>query len=223
PPPPCGLWRPRSLGMSPVRTALVGVQALGPGPAGEDAAMKNDIAQYLRLIHQPGDVLELRVLGVVDNPKYGAFTISGYFDHDRMDDLARAAMEWTDKAEGCYVTINPVVPDLLARAANRVVRKPRHTTSDAEIVRRTGLVFDADPVRPAGVSATDEEKVQARERIDRLVEELARRGWPAPILADSGNGFHARYRIDLANNDGARELVERVLKAAAAMFSDEKV
>src|SRR5205823_12840004 len=117
------------------------------------------------------------------------------------------------KAEGCYVTINSVVPDLLARAANRVSRKPKHTTTDAEVLRRTGLVFDADPRRPAGVSANASEKALARERIDRLIHDLTGRGWPAPILADSGNGYHARYRIDLANNDGARELVERALKA----------
>jgi hypothetical protein len=180
----------------------------------------DDIAAWLRLVVEPGSVVELRALNCVDNPRYPAFTVSGWFDHDHLDELARTAMEWTCKAEGCYVTINPVRPDLLARAANRVVRRPKHTTTDADIVRRVGLVFDADPVRPAGISATEAEKALARELIDRLVSCLTARGWPAPILADSGNGFHARYKIDLAADDGT--LVERVLKAAA-MFSDDRV
>ena len=172
---------------------------------------------------EPGMVVELRILGAVDNPKYPAFTVSGYFDHDHLNELAKAAIEWTSKAEGCYVTINAVNPDLLARAANRVVTKPKHTTTDDDIVRRIGLVFDADPHRPAGVSATDAEKALARERIDQLVDHLTQRGWPAPILIDSGNGYHARYKIDLANNDGSLALIVAVLKAASAMFSDDRV
>jgi len=182
-----------------------------------------DIANWLRLVVQPGMVIELRILEVVDNPKYPPFTISGYFDFNHLDELARIALEWTGKAEGVYVTINPVVPDLLARAANRVKRKPKQTTTDAEILRRTGLVFDADPKRPAGVSANASEKTEAHERILKLVHDLTVRGWPAPILADSGNGYHARYAIDLLNDEGARELVERVLKAAEAHYSDDKV
>ena len=181
----------------------------------------DDIVRWLRLVVEPGSVVEFRALKCVDNPNYPPFTVSGYFDHNHLDVLARAAMEWTGKAEGCYVTINPVKPDLLARAANRIDKKPSHTTTDADIVRRVGLVFDADPLRPAGISATDEEKALARERIDRLVSHLTARDWPDPILADSGNGFHARYRIDLPVDDGG--LVERVLKAAAARFSDERV
>jgi putative DNA primase/helicase len=179
------------------------------------------IARYLRWLHESGDVIELRILNVVDNPRYGAFTLSGYFDHGHLDELAKIAMEWTDRAEGVYCTVNPVRPDLLARAANRVVRKPKHTTGDAEIVRRIGLVFDADPRRPAGVSATDAEKAAAHERILQVKDELTRRGWPALIVADSGNGYHLRYKIDLPADDGG--LIERVLKAADALWSDERV
>src|SRR5208337_4433324 len=192
---------------------------VGGRPPMSDTPSAVDVASWLRLVVEPGSVVELRVLGCVNSPQYPAFTVSGYFDD--LDLLARAAMEWTGKVEGCYVTINPVNRALLARAANRVIKKPKHTTTDADIVRRVGLVFDADPVRPAGISATDEEKALARDRIDQLVSHLTAKGWPAPILADSGNGFHARYRIDLSAEDGG--LVLRVLKAAVALFSDDRV
>jgi hypothetical protein len=166
-------------------------------------------------------VVELRILGVIDNPNYPPFTLAGCYDYEHLDKLAQDAMTWTPKAEGCYVTINPVKADLLARAANRLVKRPKHATTDSEITCRVGLVIDADPKRPPGVSATDAEKAAARERIDRIVAEMARRGWPDPIVADSGNGFHARYKIDLPTDDGG--LIERVLKAANAMFSDAQV
>jgi putative DNA primase/helicase len=138
-----------------------------------------------------------------------------------LDELAGVAMQWTVKAEGCYVTLNPVNPALLARAGNRVIKRPKHTTSDTDVHKRIGLVFDADPVRPAGVSATDEEKALAQELIGQVVAYLTSRGWPAPILADSGNGHHARYKLDLPAADGG--LVERVLKIAAARFSNDRV
>jgi hypothetical protein len=163
------------------------------------------------------------MLGVVEDPKYAPFTVSGYFDFDHIEALAEAALTWTSKAAGCYTTINPVAPDVLARAVNRVIKRPKHTTNDEEILRRFGLVFDADPKRPAGVSATDDEKSLASNRINKLVDELTRRGWPAPVVVDSGNGFHARYRIDLANNAGALAIVERVLKVASVLFSDDEV
>lgn len=193
--------------------------AKSPGQAA--TAPPDNIAQWLHLVVGPDMVVELRILGVVDNSKYPSFTISGYFDYDHLDELARAAWEWTEKAEGCYVTVNPVRPDLLARAANRVIKKPKHTTTDAEIAQRIGLVFDADPNRPAGISASDAEKAHAWERINQLVAELERRGWSAPILADSGNGYHSRFLIDAPAQDGG--LVERALKAAAAMFTDDRV
>jgi hypothetical protein len=180
-----------------------------------------DLARWLRLVVEPGSVVELRILECVDNPKYGSFTVAGYFDPEHLDELAKAAMTWTRKAAGCYLTINSVDPSLLARAANRIVKRPRQTTTDADVERRSGLVFDADPLRAGGISATEEEKALARETIDRLVSYLAALRWPDPILVDSGNGFHARYRIDLPPGDGG--LVERVLKAAAARFSDDRV
>ena len=63
----------------------------------------------------------------------------------------------------------------------------------------------------------------ARERIDQLVAELTLRGWPAPILVEVGTAIHARYKIDLANDEGSLALIVAVLKAASAMFSDDRV
>ena len=177
----------------------------------------------LFLVVEPGMVIELRVLKVVDNSGCEAFSVSGYFDHNHLDELAKAAIELTGKAEGCYVTINPVNPDLLTRAPNRMIGKPKHTTTDKDIVRRIGLVFDADPRRPARVSSTVAEKALARDRIGQLVEHFTQLGWPAPTLIDSGNGYHARYKIDLANNERSLTLVKGVLRGASTIFSDDLV
>jgi hypothetical protein len=50
---------------------------------------------------------------------------------------------------------------------------------------------------------------------------LSGQGWPAPIVADSGNGYHALYPIDLPRDDGG--IIERCLKALADRFDTERV
>jgi hypothetical protein len=48
-------------------------------------------------------------------------------------------------------------------------------------------------------------------------------GWPLPVLADSGNGGHLLYRIDLSNDESSRDVLARCLAALALRFSDEAV
>ncbi len=45
-------------------------------------------------------------------------------------------------------------------------------------------------------------------------------GWPSPVLADSGNGAHLLYRIDLPNDDGSRDMVKHCLEVLASVFND---
>jgi len=45
-------------------------------------------------------------------------------------------------------------------------------------------------------------------------------GWPAPLVAESGNGMHLLYAIDLPNDDEATALVKAVLIALGERFDD---
>src|SRR5262245_5368635 len=101
---------------------------------------KVEALRYLRSVLDPGDIGELRILGATCRPEFPPFTVAGYFDSDHLEDLTAVVLQWTRSAEGVYVTINPPVPALLARCANRVRKQPKVTTGDAEINRRTGLV-----------------------------------------------------------------------------------
>ena len=57
--------------------------------------------------------------------------------------------------------------------------------------------------------------------MQEIVAYLTANGWPPPIVADSGNGGHAMYRIELPTDDGG--LVQRCLKALAGRFDDAVV
>jgi hypothetical protein len=160
------------------------------------------------------DIREVRAL------KNGA-TAAGYFDDPEA--LAREAQKLDGQGFTVYVTANPVEPALLARAENRIKRPLRETTSDRDILRRRWLPVDFDAVRPAGVSATEEEKATALWRAREVRDHLREAGWPEPVVGDSGNGAHLLYPVDLPNDAESLELVRGVLEALSFRFSDGQV
>jgi hypothetical protein len=168
-----------------------------------------------------GQVAELRLLGVQNQGQRIHSTMSGYFDNFKL--LADSAIKYGVGAKGVYVTLNPVNPALLARASNRlrIVGKNDSLTSDADITKRRWLPIDLDPVRPSGISSTDQEHSLAVERAFQMREALRQDGWPDPIVGDSGNGAHLLYRVELPTGDN--ELVKRCLQALARRFDDDQV
>ena len=139
-----------------------------------------------------GDVREVRVL---KHNKYG-HTASGYFDSP--ETLAKAAVGWNDRAN-TYVSLNPVVPALLARGHNRILERAEHTTADVDILRRDWLLIDVDPVRPSGISSNEAEREAALSLLNNCVQHLtAEEGWPSPLTALSGNGYYALFQNRLA-------------------------
>ena len=173
------------------------------------------ILRVLNLIHEPGSVVELRC------PNTQKGTISGYFDD--FTKLSDIAADLSGKVPGVYATLNPVNPDLLARANNRIENYAKRSSGDADIVNRCWLPIDFDPVRPADISSTDVEKALALERAKECRTWLTEMGFPAAVFGDSGNGAHLLYRIDLPNDAAATELIKKCLEGMAARFTDDKV
>lgn len=165
-------------------------------------------------------VTELRMLNVRNN-QHDSYTstFGGYFDN--CEQLAKAACQ-IKYASGYYIIPNPCHPDVMARYNNRVAKLGKgEGTSDGDILSRKWLLIDADPVRLARVSSTNEEHESAIQRVRLIVDYLDKRGWPRPIIADSGNGGHLLYKINLERDDMG--LVENFLKTLDKLFSDESV
>jgi len=152
--------------------------------AAAEKSQREHIANAIRTLFEPGQVVELRV------PKAGKFgTISGYFnDHKK---LAQELWTLSGTAPAVYYTLNPVNPALLARANNHTNTYAKDTTNDApdNIVKRRWLLIDCDPVRLSDISSTDEEKAAARELAGQTKKFLKASGWSDPVVADSGNGY----------------------------------
>ncbi len=179
------------------------------------------LAERYRVLVAPGQVVELRALQVrrgTGRPH----TEAGFFDADHLTEMARAALDLADHARGVYFTLNPLHPDLLARRANRTDwAGAGELARDKDVTARRWLLVDADPVRAPHISATDDEKARARDTVHAVCAFLRESGWPDPVLADSGNGFHLLYRVDLPADDSG--LVKRILGALAARFDTPAV
>ncbi|MCA9054445.1 MAG: hypothetical protein KDA75_11440, partial [Planctomycetaceae bacterium] len=181
------------------------------------------VTDWLRLLIDPDGVVELRALKCQASNYRKPHTRSGFFDGEHLEEMDRRAVILSrDVAPGVYLTLNPVHRDLLSRRCNRVdVAESGTLATDANITCRRWLLVDADPIRIADVSSTNAEKALALETVEAVRIHLREQGWPEPILADSGNGYHLLYRIDLPVDDGG--LVERCLKALAGRFDNVAV
>ena len=172
------------------------------------------IAQGIGTIVFPGEVLEIRVLG--GGPPY-----SGYFDDPKAAAVAIAQLK--HEPTGSYVTLNPLKDELLGRRNNFLdVAKSGQSASDSDVVRRRWLYLDIDSVRSdASSSATEEEKRHAEDLMGKVIGFLQEHhGWPTPLQIDSGNGYHAFYRIHLATDD--ERSVKRILQGLAEQFNNDR-
>jgi hypothetical protein len=178
-----------------------------------------EVRKTLARVIKHGAVFEVRALDAKLFGDRRVGTISGYFDNP---DACIINLKKLSAAKGIYITLNPVNPALLARCANRLDYVAKDTTtSDHHILQRMWLPIDVDPDRPSGISASDSEKEAAHKKAREIYEYLKGRGWPLPLVADSGNGFHLLYRIDQPCGDDA--LLEKMLAALANRFDGDGV
>jgi hypothetical protein len=196
-------------------------------PFNEDAirsTQAKQMAEWLAKLIAPDQVVELRAIGVGEYRQ----THAGFFDGAHLFEMALEATGVTRKAKGAYWTINSLRPEILARRINRIARVSKDeaiSACDADVVRRCWLPIDVDarrqPVHDSHVSTTDAEKAEGLKVVLAIRDFLSSQGWPAPMVCDSGNSYHAFYRIDLANDEPSKLMIQRVLKALAAQFTND--
>lgn len=176
---------------------------------------KAAILAALAVLFDPDDVVELRAF-----PKGRKRTEAGYFDSAHWDDLADYATLMSASGTAVYITLNPVDPQLLSRYSNRIETFAKSTTTDKQVIRRRWLLIDLDPVRPSGTSATATQLNAAKFKAREVHRYLVGIGWPEPITALSGNGYHLLCAIDLPADETSTALVKAVLLALAERFDD---
>jgi len=176
--------------------------------------------RFFRLL-QLGDkeaVIELRALSFKGRRSN---TFSGYFDDE--DAFVKAAEEAAKNSAGVYCTINRLNPQLLCRSANRAEPFAQLSTSDADISRRRYLPIDLDAIRPSGTSSSEEQHQAAIQKSREIFKFIRDKGFPEPIVIDSGNGAHQLMPFDEPNDQNSKTLAQNILKKLADQFNDEWV
>ncbi len=113
---------------------------------------------------------------------------------------------------GTYYTLNPCRADL-----DRPAR-------EGDILARRWLMLDIDPTRPKDSNATAAEKEAALDVAYKILSYLTtERGWPSPVVVDSGNGFHLLFKCDLGTDKLTKQYVKALLVALAARFDTAAV
>jgi hypothetical protein len=177
-----------------------------------------EVEKTLRLVCR-GQLTEIRALNASFNSNgYRPGVISGYFN-----DYPKAVLELSRivSATGIYFVLNPIAPWLLAKANNRLIMAGNgDATSDNDIIRRCWLPIDIDRRHSGGVSASNGQK-KVLEQVASAVRKylLEEQGFPPPICADSGNGYHMLFSLPESSMDD--NVVKQILKALADRFDTE--
>jgi hypothetical protein len=174
------------------------------------AASVREIAAALGLLIGPDQRFEIRA---ILRDKAGA--VSRIFAPGEIDAAARytAELSTSGRYAGIYYALNAIKPGPIGGKG----------AADNDVLRRRLLLVDLDPRRPADTSATDGEKGHALTLADGVTDFLRERGFPDPVVIDSGNGVQLIFAVDLPNDGAARALTKVLLEGLAGRFNSAEV
>ena len=143
--------------------------------------------------------------------------VAGYFT---TRESALVAVDNEPDYKAAYITLNPLrLPEGFAQPLDPAsLYHTGGTAEDSDIERRKLLLVDFDPPREAYTNSTDEEKSAAYVQALQARDYLRALNWPEPTWADSGNGFHLLYGLDLPNDPASASLVKGVLLHLKQLF-----
>lgn len=181
------------------------------------------VREHLTRLHE-GRPFEIRALRRRKGSVY-----AGYFDNVEAAVQAIGQLLSPGRvgdAKGWYTTLNPINPERLGRAHNRLDESPSATTADHDVPGYRRLLLDVDPERPTDTSSTDAQLTLALATRDAVRAYLAEQeGWGDPLYAAmTGNGGALVYTTESLPNDPATTaLFKRCLNALQQRFGTPAV
>ena len=167
------------------------------------------------LMKQPDEVIEIRIISSKTN-------YSGYFKS--VDNIINAIKDLKENNYNAYFILNTISDACYSREqTEKLIERTKITTSDKDITERNWLLIDIDPKRPSGVSSTDIEKEKAKVVINKIYAYLRDFGFAAPIVCDSGNGYHLLYKIKCENSSVNASVMQKLLLVLDMYFGTPDV
>ena len=177
---------------------------------------KSEIYKWWHVFKRDSELVEIRFLG---NNK----TASGYYKN--IENLVRDVerMDAEDKFQ-IYFTLNCIEESCYSREqCEKVVWKPKNTTTDNDIKGRYWILIDLDPKRPSGTSSSNEEYEKAHIKAVEVYRYLMDMGFYEPVVCSSGNGWHLLLPCKIGISAETNEVVNKFLKVLSMLFSDESI
>lgn len=176
---------------------------------------KDTIRKWWQVFVGDGSFTEVRILG--------RFQYSGYFNS--IDNLIAAIEPYTAMDdEQLYFVLNEIDDACYGRLqSGKIVKSPKITTNDNDIISRRWVMIDFDPVRKTGVNSTNEEFELAHKKAQQVYSFLKKQGFSEPVICKSGNGWHLQYKVELPNDDDTTEIIKRFFEYLGSQFTDEYV
>lgn len=173
------------------------------------------IRQWYDTFKSGEELVEVRIVGNAYKRTY-----SGYFTD------VNTLLNEIRKYDNCniYFTLNAINPACYDREQHdRIVTKPKSTTSDNDIVGRDWILIDIDTKKPSDTNSTDKEKEMAKEVVNNVFKFLRDEGFEKPVVCDSGNGFHLLYKIAMKNSNENTTICKEFLQVLDMLFSNPNV
>lgn len=164
----------------------------------------NSAKKYLEFLNHYGvEKINIRVFNM------GKPIISQIYGTNELDEIQKMLQQ--KKLE--QKTVNCTFNDFEGTKSNSV--------KDSDIKYHTFLMIDIDPERPKGESATDEEKEEAKNVADEIINFV--KGYGANYMyIDSGNGYHLLIPLELESDvKKVTGLKKCLLKLLAKKFNTE--
>ena len=177
---------------------------------------KSEIYKWWHIFKRDSELVEIRFLS-------GNKTASGYYKN--IENLVRDVerMDAEDKFQ-IYFTLNCIEESCYSREqCEKVVWKPKNTTTDNDIKGRYWILIDLDPKRPSGTSSSNEEYEKAHIKAVEVYRYLMDMGFYEPVVCSSGNGWHLLLPCKIGISAETNEVVNKFLKVLSMLFSDESI
>ena len=129
---------------------------------------EKEIRKTIKILKPDSQLFEVRIIGTHGGQKK---IISGYFTS--ADTLIKEFDKVDVRGRNIYITLNEINPACYSREQHDKFLQTSQTTSDSEITRYQWLFIDLDPIRPTGISSTNEELKYAEELLDPVQKYMA--------------------------------------------------
>jgi putative DNA primase/helicase len=177
-----------------------------------------DIERFMHRHFKDGDViLVIRTVADAGSGDRDAGLLTAYRGK-RVDDAVAVAVKYNGKHD-LYTCLQKITESNLGKGE-------RETVKNEEVERWRDLYIDIDPDRGLNpgkkIPATSDEVEQASLLEQAVRARLKNYGFPAPEIANSGNGFSQHYRLDMEATQENTNLVGDFINAIEALYSGDE-